>query len=97
MKKLLTLLVLTTPFTTYAQASASGDVPGIFSLLLGIGILILVFLAFRSIMLWYWKVDSIIKNQEKLNELLEELAKKQDKHNNYMENNIYSIKEHLTK
>ena len=36
-------------------------------------------------------------NQEKLLTLLEEQGKKQEKHNNYMENNIYSIKQNTTK
>ena len=31
---------------------------------------ILLFLALRQVMLWYWKVDTIIKNQELTNQLL---------------------------
>lgn len=31
---------------------------------------ILLFLALRQVVLWYWKVDTIIKNQELTNQLL---------------------------
>ncbi len=68
----------------------------IFGLLIGIAICVLIFLALRQIMLWYWKVDTIIENQEKLIKLLEEQAVNQIKHNQYIEKNVYAIKHHLT-
>lgn len=33
-------------------------------------ICILLFLALRQVMLWYWKIEAIIKNQEITNKLL---------------------------
>lgn len=35
-----------------------------------IAISIVLFVALRQLMLWYWKVDTIIKNQELTNKLL---------------------------
>jgi len=45
-------------------------------LLIALAILILVFLLVRSILLWYWKIDTIVENQEKQIELLKALNKK---------------------
>ena len=36
-------------------------------------ILILVLLLLRGFWLWYWKVNSILKNQQKTNDLLEQI------------------------
>lgn len=44
-----------------------GDLIGV---IIAIGAGILLFLALREVMLWYWKVDTIIKNQEINNKLL---------------------------
>lgn len=104
MKKTLLVLLILTPISLFAQASGYGDTPGIFSFLIGLAICILVFLALREVMAWYWKINAIIANQDKIIRLLEdqqaynkERAKVEDKHNNYMENNLFSIKDHLTK
>ena len=43
------------------------------SLLISLGVIIVVFLIFRAVMLWYWKVNDIVKNQERTNELLEKV------------------------
>ncbi|WP_157359396.1 hypothetical protein [Wenyingzhuangia fucanilytica] len=40
-------------------------------------IAIIVFLIFRDLMLWYWKVPKILKNQEKTNELLQQILDKE--------------------
>ncbi len=34
---------------------------------------ILLFIAFRSVNLWYWKIDENINNQKKIIDLLEKL------------------------
>jgi hypothetical protein len=52
------------------------DGGSLIALLIALGILILVFLLVRSIFLWYWKIDTIVENQEKQIELLEDLNKK---------------------
>jgi uncharacterized protein YpmB len=53
--------------------------PEFLTLIIGIGLFLLVFLLIRSIMLWYWKIDKQLYNQEvqislleKQNELLEQ-------------------------
>lgn len=33
-----------------------------------------VFFIFRGVLLWYWKVNTIVKNQERTNELLQQLV-----------------------
>lgn len=43
-------------------------------LLAGIVVMILIFLAIRAIILWYWKIDTIVLNQEKQIALLRELV-----------------------
>ena len=45
----------------------------ILPLLIGIGIFIIVFIVLRSLMLWYWRVDTIVENQEKTNLLLKQI------------------------
>ena len=72
--------------------------------LVTIAFCLFLLLVLREVMLWYWKVNNIIQNQEKIVKLLEEQqayrlerSKVEDKHNNYIENNLYSIKQHLTK
>lgn len=46
------------------------------ALIITIVISIVLFFIFRGIMLWYWKVDVIIKNQEETNRLLNVIAKR---------------------
>lgn len=40
------------------------------SLLIIIGIFIILFFIFRGIILWYWRINDLIKNQENQNDLL---------------------------
>ncbi|QNN41408.1 hypothetical protein [Pedobacter roseus] len=65
MKKLMSLIVLLgfCPFVSFAQ-SESVNYGSLFGALIGIGIAILVFLALRQLVLWYWKVEIIIQNQQ---------------------------------
>lgn len=49
-----------------ASAIGLGLVPFLIMLAIGIGL----FLLFRGFMLWYWKVDSIVKNHQETNRLL---------------------------
>ena len=44
-----------------------------FGVLLTFGFLALVFLALRTLLLWYWKINIIIENQEKQIALLSRL------------------------
>ncbi len=45
---------------------------GFTELLIGLGIAIVIFFIFRGINLWYWKINDLIKNQEKHETLLTE-------------------------
>jgi hypothetical protein len=72
--------------------------------LVTIAFCLFLFLVLREVMLWYWKVNNVIQNQEKIIKLLEEQqayrldrSKAEDKHHNYMENNLFAIKSVLTK
>jgi hypothetical protein len=40
------------------------------SALIAIAFLVIVFLVARELVLWYWKINTILKNQEKTNFLL---------------------------
>lgn len=40
------------------------------SVLIAIAFLVIVFLVARELVLWYWKINTIVKNQEKTNLLL---------------------------
>lgn len=37
-------------------------------------LIILFFLLLRSVNLWYWKINTLIKNQEETNKLLQKIA-----------------------
>lgn len=59
------------------QAYSSNDFGlGLVTFVIGLAILVGLFLLFRSILLWYWKVDTIVKNQEETNALLRDLTNK---------------------
>jgi hypothetical protein len=49
---------------TILQATAGVGMPEIIILFLGIAFFALIFLAVRSVMLWYWKINDIISNQQ---------------------------------
>ncbi len=36
-------------------------------ILMGILLVIIIFVALRELVMWYWKINAIIKNQEKTN------------------------------
>lgn len=64
MKKILFIFLAFLPLISNAQAEAASSFSGLIGGLMVIGVAILIFLVFRQIVLWYWKVDLIIKNQE---------------------------------
>jgi|GEM_PF-1027660 len=82
MKRPILFLLSLSPSLLFAQAEASEIFyPGA---ILGIVILIGVFLALRTLMLWYWKIDKLLKNQQETNSLLrsidEKLGKQLEQH-----------------
>jgi Tfp pilus assembly protein PilN len=54
--------------------------------IVGLGLFIIVFLFLREILLWYWKVNAIIDNQNKTNQLLE-------KQNELLEENTATLQQ----
>jgi hypothetical protein len=46
----------------------------IISFFVGLGFIIIVFLALRALTLWYWKINVIVSNQEKLLRELKEIS-----------------------
>jgi hypothetical protein len=63
MKKTLTTVSVFIPLMGYSQSSANAT-GGLLTGLFIIGISVLVFFALRQVMLWYWKVEKVLKNQE---------------------------------
>jgi len=49
------------------------------SILLGILICVVVLLILRGFMLWYWKINQVLKNQEQQTALLTQLYRKQNR------------------
>jgi hypothetical protein len=63
MFKKFTIAVLFIPAFAYAQVDGSAGI-GAIGFLIGLGICLIVFLALRQVVLWYWKIETLIKNQE---------------------------------
>lgn len=62
-KSILTTLTLL-PLGLMAQSSSyGGESSGIVELLIALGIFVLIFLALRQVVLWYWKIETLIANQ----------------------------------
>lgn len=51
----------------------------IFGVIITFIICIVIFLIIRSILLWYWKVDVILKNQEQQTALLKQIFEQEDR------------------
>jgi len=56
---------------------------------MGLGAIVLIFLALRSIVLWYYKIDKIVQNQTNieivLKDILNELQKSNKKDSRYFD------------
>lgn len=88
MKKALLIFLNIIPCSIYAQAGRSdgGIIGNIAYLLFVIAIFVGIFLLLRSIVLWYWKVDEVIKNQQESNRLLGIIAAKLEDINRSLKN-----------
>jgi len=63
MKSNLTLIAIVIPTAVFAQSDSSGT---IYAALIALAILLIIFLALREVVMWYWKVNTIVDNQIKL-------------------------------
>jgi len=73
MKKSILPLLLSLPTFLFAQTSEDTEVMiGIF---LGLLIFVGVFFLFRAILLWYWRNNDAVKNQEEKTQLLRNVVK----------------------
>lgn len=64
MKKISFTFLASLPLLANAQSELGSNFGGLIGGLFVIGFAVLLFIVFRQIVLWYWKVDLIIKNQE---------------------------------
>ncbi|GGH20367.1 hypothetical protein FAZ19_09935 [Sphingobacterium alkalisoli] len=48
-----------------AAVSELSGIASVFVFLFSLATAIVIFLLFRGVMLWYWRVDTIVRNQEK--------------------------------
>lgn len=78
MKKQILFLLSMSPAFLLAQSEsfAAGSIAGgLFTLT----VMLVLFLILRGLMLWYWKVDKILKNQQETNDLLRSIDEKMGK------------------
>jgi cell division protein FtsB len=70
MKNSILIALLISPL--FSNAQTGGDIPGMLMVVaVVLGMVTLIFLALRQVLLWYWKVDQIVYNQQKANALME--------------------------
>lgn len=79
------------PFISFAQ-SDSVNYGGIVGALIGIGIAILIFLALRQIVLWYWKVEIIIQNQQEQTKGIQSIYNLLDENARYSKSILEELK-----
>lgn len=76
-KSILTILAIT-PLMSFAQINSSYEseslgLGGLIGLLIGLGICLLIFLALRQVVLWYWKIETLIANQHEQTKALQSI------------------------
>jgi len=55
------------------------DYPSIITFFISLAVCVILFLIFRVVMLWYWKIDQILKNQEQQSTMLTNIYRKQNR------------------
>ena len=82
MKKTL-LLAAVMPCAAFAQVPMGTNYgPSFITIILSILIMVGLFLLFREVLCWYWKVNKMVQNQEEIIRLLNVIASKmqEEKH-----------------
>lgn len=49
------------------------------SFIIGLGIILVLFLVFRTVTLWYWKIDKIVKLLKEIADNLKKRSKEEEK------------------
>lgn len=80
MKKLLTMFLLS-PVVVFAQSDSSMFSGGLISFIISFLFALVVFLIIRGVMLWYWRVNDIIKRQDTQIELLQSIVRRLEERN----------------
>ncbi|MBE5322139.1 hypothetical protein IM793_23500 [Pedobacter sp. MR2016-19] len=89
-KSILTLLALL-PLISFGQAYAepSGTPLGAFLMfLLGLAVFLIIFLALRQVVLWYWKVETLLKNQNEQTRILTSIYNSIEENNRLTQSQI---------
>lgn len=90
MKKSILTSLLISPLICFGQAypdSGSG-LGGIIGLIVGLGICLAIFLVLRQFVLWYWKVETIIANQQEQTKALQAIYNSIEEQNRLLKQNI---------
>lgn len=81
MKKTL-LLAAVMPCAAFAQVPMGTNYgPSFITIILSILIMVGLFLLFREVLCWYWKVNKMVQNQEEIIRLLKIIASKKHEEN----------------
>ncbi len=82
MKKTLLTFAMLIPTLLFAQSRNGTDDFIAFVVVLVIAAIVFFFL--RGVMLWYWKIDTIVKNQEETNRLLKSTLRRLESKDDYL-------------
>ena len=90
MKKSILTLITTLPLFSFGQTAGSSnyDISGLVGLIIGIIVCLVIFLALRQLVLWYWKVETIITNQSKQIKMLESIYNSIEENNRLAQTQI---------
>ena len=90
MKKSILTLITTLPLFSFGQTAGNSnyDISGFVGLIIGIIVCLVIFLALRQLVLWYWKVETIITNQSKQIKMLESIYNSIEENNRLAQTQI---------
>ncbi|MES2653496.1 MAG: hypothetical protein V4663_17295 [Bacteroidota bacterium] len=91
MKKSSLTSLLSMPLLVFGQSYPEYDssmLSGIILFLFGLGIFIIIFLVLRQLMLWYWKVEVVLKKQDEQTQLLKSIYNSIEENNRLTQSQI---------
>ena len=78
MKKTLFLSALLMPTIAFAQSAPGlSDGSGFGTLIITLVVMVGVFILCRELLCWYWKINTMVKNQDEIIRLLKKIAKEE--------------------